>query len=174
MRTLGKIRDGWLVIVLVGLSALACSSSKETSRVAGISGESCQVHDDCGAGLSCVHQVCVTGTGGQQDKKDGGVAPSSASLGVRGFARLRLIEWPLLRAPLGLALATVIAFSIGDLGVAALFGMGDAVTLPLYVYSLMGAYRMDQGGAAALLLCALILLLFLCIERGFRGRSGHG
>ena len=98
----------------------------------------------------------------------------AASLGVRGFARLRLIEWPLLRAPLGLALATVIAFSIGDLGVAALFGMGDAVTLPLYVYSLMGAYRMDQGGAAALLLCALILLLFLCIERGFRGRSGHG
>ena len=95
----------------------------------------------------------------------------AASLGVSGLARLRLIEAPLLRAPLGLALATVIAFSLGDLGVAALFGMGDAMTLPLYVYSLIGAYRMDQGGAAALLLCGLILTLFLAIERLAKGRA---
>ena len=97
----------------------------------------------------------------------------AASLGVSGLARLRLIEAPLLRAPLGLALATVIAFSIGDLGVAALFGMGDTMTLPLYVYSLIGSYRMDQGGAAALLLCALILSLFIGIERAARGRVQH-
>jgi thiamine transport system permease protein len=97
----------------------------------------------------------------------------AASLGVSGLSRLRLIDAPLLRAPFGLALATVIAFSIGDLGVAALFGMGDTMTLPLYVYSLIGAYRMDQGGAAALLLCALILALFLGIERLARGRRIH-
>ena len=95
----------------------------------------------------------------------------AAALGVRGLTRLRLVEAPLLRAPLGLAMATVIAFSIGDLGVAALFGMGDNMTLPLYVYSLLGAYRMDQGGAAALLLCGLILFLFLAIERVARGRA---
>ena len=97
----------------------------------------------------------------------------AASLGVSGLPRLRLIEAPLLRAPLGLALATVIAFSIGDLGVAALFGMGDTMTLPLYVYSLVGSYRMDQGGAAALLLCGLILLLFAGIERIARGRMRY-
>ena len=94
----------------------------------------------------------------------------AASLGISGLSRLRLVDAPLLRAPFGLALATVIAFSIGDLGVAALFGMGDAMTLPLYVYSLIGAYRMEQGGAAALVLCGLILLLFLGIERVARGR----
>ena len=94
----------------------------------------------------------------------------AASLGVSGLARLRLIEAPLLRAPLGLALATVIAFSIGDLGVAALFGMGDTMTLPLYVYSLIGSYRMEQGGAAALLLCGLIAALFPGIEFFARGR----
>ena len=95
----------------------------------------------------------------------------AASLGVSGLARLRLIEAPLLRAPLGLALATVIAFSVGDLGVAALFGMGDNMTLPLYVYSLIGSYRMEQGGAAALLLCALILVLFIGIEFFARSRK---
>ena len=97
----------------------------------------------------------------------------AASLGVHGLTRLRLVDAPLLRAPLGLALATVIAFSIGDLGVAALFGMGDVLTLPLYVYSLLGAYRVDQGGAAALLLCGVILLLFLTIERLAKGRKQH-
>ena len=97
----------------------------------------------------------------------------AASLGISGLTRLRLVDAPLLRAPVGLALATIIAFSIGDLGVAALFGMGEAMTLPLYVYSLLGSYHIDQGGAAALLLCGLILVLFLAIERIARGRALH-
>lgn len=75
------------MVALSGLFALcapACAASaSESIRVAGSVGESCQVHDDCTTGLSCVHQVCVNGTGGQA-RKDGGGAPTASSLGVLG------------------------------------------------------------------------------------------
>ena len=39
-----------------------------------------------------------------------------ASLGIAGWNRWRLIDWPLLRRPVGLAMALVAALSLGDLG----------------------------------------------------------
>lgn len=39
-----------------------------------------------------------------------------SSLGVQGWHRLRHVEWPILRKPVGLALALVAAMSAGDLG----------------------------------------------------------
>jgi hypothetical protein len=84
MRTSGKIQAGWVVFAVLGVFALGCSSSKETTRIAGVQGESCQVHDDCTSGLVCVHQVCVSNAGAQNNKSDGGAQASSASLGVRG------------------------------------------------------------------------------------------
>lgn len=97
-------------------------------------------------------------------------APLTASLGIEGLARLRYVTWPLLRRPLGFATGLAAALSIGDLGVIALFAPADGATLPLYMYRLMGAYRMDEAAAAALILVTLALTLFWIFDRG--GRLG--
>jgi thiamine transport system permease protein len=87
------------------------------------------------------------------------------SLGIGGTARLRWVEWPLLRRPLLAALAVATALSLGDLGVAAFFGTGNLVTLPLMLHQRMGAYRMDEAASVALLLAGLVLGLFLAAQR---------
>ena len=92
----------------------------------------------------------------------------SASLGLRGWAWLRLVGLPRLRRPLGYAMGLTGALSAGDLGVIALFSRPGDATLPLALYQLMGAYRMDQAMAAALVLVALSLGLFWAFERGGR------
>jgi thiamine transport system permease protein len=92
-----------------------------------------------------------------------------ASLGIQGWGRLRLIEWPLLRAPIGLALALCAALSTGDLGVIALFGTRDTITLPLLLYQRLGSYQMEAAAVTALVLLGLCLLLFHLIERGIGG-----
>ncbi|HEY0275273.1 MAG TPA: ABC transporter permease subunit, partial [Paenirhodobacter sp.] len=79
----------------------------------------------------------------------------AASLGLRGLARLRWLDLPRLARPIGFAAGLAAAFSMGDLGVIALFSDGQRQTLPLALYQLMGAYRMDQAAAAACLLMAL-------------------
>ncbi len=79
----------------------------------------------------------------------------AASLGLTGLARLTIVSWPLLRRPLAAALALAAALSLGDYGVIALFGGGDLVTLPFLMAERMGAYRMDEAGAVALLLVAV-------------------
>ena len=53
------------------------------------------------------------------------------------MTRLRLVDWPLLRRPLAAALAVATALSLGDLGVAAFFGTGNILTLPLLLYQRM-------------------------------------
>ncbi|WP_085307600.1 thiamine/thiamine pyrophosphate ABC transporter permease ThiP [Planktotalea arctica] len=79
----------------------------------------------------------------------------SLSLGLSRWAMLRLVILPRIRAPLGFATGLAAALSMGDLGVVALFaGTGEA-TLPLQIYRLMGAYRMDAAAGAALLLALL-------------------
>ena len=88
-----------------------------------------------------------------------------ASLGIAGLDRLRLVDWPLLRRPFTIAFATAFCLSLGDLGVAAFFGSGEFVTLPLVVLQRLGAYRMAEAGAAALLLAGLILCVYLVAER---------
>jgi thiamine transport system permease protein len=87
------------------------------------------------------------------------------SLGLRGTARIRLVDWPLLKRPLAAALAVATALSLGDLGVAAFFGTGDIVTLPLLLHARLGAYRMDDAASVALLLAVLVLGLFLAAQR---------
>jgi len=90
------------------------------------------------------------------------------SLGLHGFARLRLVTLPRMRRPLGFASGLAAALAMGDLGVVALFADPDRATLPLQVFRLMGAYRMEQAAAAALLLLALSLSLFWIFDRGGR------
>lgn len=88
-----------------------------------------------------------------------------ASLDLRGWARLRRVTLPRLARPLGFGAGLAAAFSMGDLGVIALFGTGERITLPLALYQLMGAYRLDQAAAAACLLMALSFGLFALLDR---------
>ncbi|MGB7317656.1 MAG: thiamine/thiamine pyrophosphate ABC transporter permease ThiP [Planktotalea sp.] len=79
----------------------------------------------------------------------------SMSLGLSRFAMLRLVILPRIRAPLGFAIGLAAALSMGDLGVVALFAGADEATLPLQIYRLMGAYRMDAAAGASLLLALM-------------------
>jgi len=96
------------------------------------------------------------------------------SLGILGWTRLRLIDWPLLRRPVGLALALATALSFGDLGAIALFGNQDTTTLPLLLYQRLGSYRTDEAAVIALILAALSLGLFALVERGIGGAGPSG
>jgi len=96
------------------------------------------------------------------------------SLGLVGWSRIRWLILPRLARPLGFAAGLAAALSMGDLGVVALFGDPEAATLPLQVYRLMGAYRMDMAQGAAVLLLALSLGLFWLLDGVARwGRQKH-
>ncbi|MBF9059433.1 ABC transporter permease subunit [Rhodobacterales bacterium HKCCSP123] len=90
------------------------------------------------------------------------------ALGMRGLARLRHAILPRLRRPLGFGAGLAAAFSMGDLGVIALFSTPGQGTLPLEMYRLMGSYRTDDAQGAAVLLMALTLALFWAFDRGGR------
>ncbi|MEO9895501.1 MAG: thiamine/thiamine pyrophosphate ABC transporter permease ThiP [Paracoccaceae bacterium] len=83
----------------------------------------------------------------------------------------RYVLWPRLRAPLGFSLGLAAALSVGDLGVIALFADPDRATLPLQMYRLMGAYRVDAAAGAALILLALAFTLFLLFDRWGRANA---
>ncbi len=87
------------------------------------------------------------------------------SLGVKGLPRLRLMDWPLLKSPLIVALTMAIALSLGDLGVAAFFGTGDLVTLPVLLFERLSAYRTAEAASISLLLSLLVLAMFLIAQR---------
>lgn len=91
--------------------------------------------------------------------------PLAESLDLRGLTFVRLVVLPRLRQPLGLATGLAAAASMGDLGVITLFAGRDQATLPMQIYALMGAYRMDQAAAAGLVLSALSLALFWLFDR---------
>jgi thiamine transport system permease protein len=88
-----------------------------------------------------------------------------AQLGISGWNRLRLVEWPVLRRPLMTALAFAMALSLGDLGVIALFGSDAVQTLPYLLLARMGSYRTDDAAGLALLLGLLCLALMMLTDR---------
>lgn len=93
------------------------------------------------------------------------------SLSLQGWNRFRYLEWPLLRRPLGLAVALVTALAMGDLGVIALFGTPHSATLPLLIYQQLGAYMIPQATVTALLLLLLSLTVFWGLERTIGGKA---
>ena len=78
----------------------------------------------------------------------------SASLGIAGLARLRLIDLPTLRKPLALAFLMAGIVSLGDLSAISLFGSDNLVTLPALIMRQMGHYRMDAAAGTAVVLAA--------------------
>ena len=89
-------------------------------------------------------------------------------LGMNGTTRLTRLWLPRLRRPLGFTAGLAAALSMGDLGVIAMFASPEGGTLPLALYRLMAAYRMDDAAGAALILLAVSLALFWVFDRGGR------
>ncbi len=94
------------------------------------------------------------------------------SLSLSGWYRFKTIEWPMLRKPVGLAMALVAALAMGDLGVIALFGTPETTTLPLMLYQQLGAYLIDEAAVTAVFLLSSCLLVFWLLER-FVGGHRH-
>jgi thiamine transport system permease protein len=97
-----------------------------------------------------------------------------AGLGVAGWDRFRVVDWPMLRRAIGLALGLTTAASMGDLAAIALFGNQNLTNLTLMLYNQIAAYRMASASGTALVLLALCLASFAVIERGVGGRSKLG
>ncbi|MGB7432471.1 MAG: thiamine/thiamine pyrophosphate ABC transporter permease ThiP [Ahrensia sp.] len=97
----------------------------------------------------------------------------TAQLGVSGWAKLRLIDWPVLRRPALLAGGFAMALSLGDVGVIALFGSRDLQTLPWLILQNMGSYRSEDGAALALVLCLMTSTLMLIADRELTAGRDH-
>ena len=102
------------------------------------------------------------------DAASTGYGRLSDSLGLHGWARLRLVILPRIRPQIGFAAGLAAALAMGDLGVIALFAGEAEATLPLIMYRLMGAYQMDAAAGAALLLVAISFALFWICDHGGR------
>lgn len=87
------------------------------------------------------------------------------SLGVPGSLQFLRVEYPLIGRDIGLMLALSFCFSLGDLGVIALFGTQDFQTLPLLMFRALGAYRNNDAAAIAALLLIGTILAFVGLPR---------
>jgi thiamine transport system permease protein len=92
----------------------------------------------------------------------------ASSLGMTGLAKLRIMDWPVLKRPLGAGFALAMALSFGDFGVIALFGGAELRTLPYLLYERLGSYRLDEAAAIGLL---IVLVAFLLAR--VSGRMSH-
>ena len=89
------------------------------------------------------------------------------SLDLGGVRQFLDIEWPLIARDAGLVLALAFCFSLGDLGVIALFGTEDFTTLPLLMVRALGAYRTHDAAAIAALMLLLTIAAFVALPKLF-------
>ena len=87
------------------------------------------------------------------------------SLGLSGWRQFALIEWPLIGRDIGIVLALAFCFSLGDLGVIALFGTQDFATLPLLMLRALGSYRTADAASVAAIMLALTIVAFVALPR---------
>ena len=92
------------------------------------------------------------------------------SVGLSRWNRWRLIESSLLRPELIYIASLAFCMSLGDLGVIALFGSQDFITLPWLLYQKMGSYRTDEAAGIALLMLAITLIVFILLPLMFASR----
>ena len=80
-------------------------------------------------------------------------------LGLTGWRRFTMIDLAATGRPIAMAFAFSMALSLGDLGVVALFGSLETVTLPMLLYQKMSSYRTADAAGIALLLSVVCLAL---------------
>lgn len=85
-------------------------------------------------------------------------------IGMSRLASLRYIYWPHLRPVLGWVMMLSMVLSVGDLGVAALVGSAQFVTLPILIYQAMGSYQLTLATQLSLILLVLSMVLLLLGE----------
>jgi thiamine transport system permease protein len=95
----------------------------------------------------------------------------AASLGILGWNRFRLVDWPAIRRPLATGFAFAMALSLGDLGVIALFGSDAMKTLPYLLLERMGSYRTADAAGLALIIALACLALVTVADRIARSRQ---
>jgi len=93
------------------------------------------------------------------------------SLGLSKVQRWIYVEYPYIKSSLGYVFALAFCFSLGDLGIIALFGSDEFSTLPWYLYQLMGSYRTTDAAGVALVLLVLVLSVFIALPRVFKEKS---
>ncbi|WEK04947.1 MAG: hypothetical protein P0Y65_01455 [Candidatus Devosia phytovorans] len=89
------------------------------------------------------------------------------SLGLSGWRQFAAVEYPLLGRDIGVMLALSFCFSLGDLGVIALFGTQDFQTLPLMMFRALGSYRSNDAAAIAAILLLGTIAAFVLLPRLF-------
>jgi len=89
------------------------------------------------------------------------------SLGLGGWSQFRDVEWPLIGRDAGVVVALSFCFSLGDLGVIALFGTEDFTTLPLAMYRALGAYRSNDAATIAALMLLITVAAFVLLPKLF-------
>ncbi len=94
----------------------------------------------------------------------------AAQLGISGWNRFRLIDWPSIRRPLATGFAFAMALSLGDLGVIALFGSDALKTLPFLLFERMGSYRTADAAGLALIIGLICLALMSVADHFSRER----
>ena len=87
------------------------------------------------------------------------------SLGLSGRRQFIAIEYPLLGRDIGVMLALAFCFSLGDLGVIALFGTQDFQTLPLMMFRALGSYRSNDAAAIAAILLLGTIIVFVGLPK---------
>jgi thiamine transport system permease protein len=87
------------------------------------------------------------------------------SVGLRGIARLWLVELPVLRRPLALAFMMAVIVSLGDLSAIVFFGNPNLVTLPALIMQQMGHYKMQDAAGSAFILTALCFALLTLAQK---------
>ncbi len=93
------------------------------------------------------------------------------ALGLGGRRQFLSVEWPLLSRDIGLVLALSFCFSLGDLGVIALFDTQSFVTLPLLMVRALGAYRTNDAATIAALMLLLTIVAFIALPALFERLS---
>ncbi len=93
------------------------------------------------------------------------------ALGIAGWSRWRLVDLPVLRPGIGVALAMAAAMALGDLVGIGLFGDAKLRNLTLLLYDQIGAYRMEGAAAISALLLLLVFVTYQSIERMVGGRA---
>ncbi len=90
---------------------------------------------------------------------------SSQSLGANALQQLVWIELPLVKRSIGLAAATGLGVSLGEVGAVLLFESQGRLTLPLWMFKLMGKYQFDEAQALGFILLLMMVVIFMVKEK---------
>lgn len=93
------------------------------------------------------------------------------NLALTKWQRFKTVDWPLLRKSVGLSSALVAAMAMGDLGVIALFGTPEIITLPLMLYHQLSGYLIPNAAVTAVFLLSFCLSVFWLLEKLIGGKT---